>query len=59
MPYRSKREMRWRFAAEKRGEVPKGSAREWAHHTPNIKALPEKAPASDAEKRRRRRRARR
>jgi len=30
------------FAAEDRGEVSKGTARRWAHETPNIKDLPEK-----------------
>ena len=34
--------MRWMFAAEKRGEVKKEMAKRWAHHTPNIKKLPEK-----------------
>jgi hypothetical protein len=28
------------FAAEARGEVPKGTALRWAHHTKNIKKLP-------------------
>jgi len=43
MPFRSKKQMRWMFAAEERGEIPKGTARRWAEHTPNIKKLPEKA----------------
>lgn len=47
MPFQSKRQMRWMFAAEKRGEVPRGTAERWAHHTPNTKSLPEKAPKSD------------
>ena len=34
--------MRKFFAMEKRGELPKGTAEEWAHKTPNIKKLPEK-----------------
>jgi len=29
------------FAAEDRGELPKGTAERWAEHTPDIKALPE------------------
>ena len=29
------------FAAEARGEVPKGTSERWAHHTKNIKNLPE------------------
>src|SRR5262245_18899711 len=28
------------FAAESRGEMPKGTARRWAHHTKSIKRLP-------------------
>ena len=34
--------MRWMFAAERRDEVKKGTARRWVHHTPSIKKLPEK-----------------
>lgn len=30
------------FAAEDRGEIPKGTAKEWARETPDIKELPEK-----------------
>jgi len=30
------------FAAESRGEVPKGTAERWANETPSIKSLPEK-----------------
>lgn len=41
MPYKSKSQMRFLFAAEARNEVPKGTARRWAHHTPSIKKLPE------------------
>ena len=43
MPYASKRQARFMFAAENRGEVAKGTAERWAHHTPGgIKNLPEK-----------------
>jgi len=28
---RSRRQVRWAFAAERRGEFPRGKAREWAH----------------------------
>jgi len=42
MPFKSKAQQRFMFAAESRGEVPKGTARRWAHHTPDIKSLPEK-----------------
>jgi hypothetical protein len=40
MPFKSKAQQRWMFAAESRGEVPKGTARRWAHETKNIKRLP-------------------
>jgi len=42
MPFRSKAQMRWMFWAEKQGKLPKGTARRWAHETPNIKRLPER-----------------
>ena len=40
MPFKSKAQQRWMFAAEQRGELPKGTARRWAHHTKNLKRLP-------------------
>jgi hypothetical protein len=40
MPFKSKAQQKWMFAAEARGEVPVGTARRWAHETPNIKSLP-------------------
>ncbi|MEW6096542.1 MAG: hypothetical protein AB1567_08460 [bacterium] len=42
MPFKSKRQARWMFWAEKQGRLPKGTARRWAHETPSIKRLPEK-----------------
>jgi hypothetical protein len=42
MPFKSKAQQRFMFAAEERGEIPKGTAKRWADHTPNIKKLPEK-----------------
>lgn len=42
MPFQSKSQQRYMFAAESRGDLPKGTARRWAHHTPDMKALPEK-----------------
>lgn len=44
MPFESKAQMRWMFAAEERGEIPKGTARRWLKHTKNVKRLPEKKP---------------
>jgi hypothetical protein len=41
MPFKSKAQQRFMFAAENRGEVPKGTAERWAKYTPDIKALPE------------------
>lgn len=41
MPFKSKAQQRFMFAAEGRGDIPKGTAERWAKHTPDIKALPE------------------
>jgi hypothetical protein len=46
MPFKSKAQMRWMFAAEKRGEVKKGTARRWAHETPSRKKLPNRLGAA-------------
>jgi len=43
MPFKSKDQAKKFFAMEGRGELPKGTAEKWAHHTPGgIKDLPEK-----------------
>jgi len=42
MPFKSKAQQRFMFAAEERGELPKGTAHRWAEHTPDIKHLPER-----------------
>jgi len=41
MPFKSKAQQRFMFAAEDRGEIPKGTAKRWAKHTRSIKSLPE------------------
>ena len=41
MPFKSQAQRRWMFAAEDRGEVPEGTAERWAHHTKDMKHLPE------------------
>ena len=41
-PFTSKSQQKFMFAAEARGEIPKGTARRWAKHTPSIKSLPER-----------------
>lgn len=42
MPFKSKDQQSWMFAAQKRGELPKGTAEKWAKHTPDMKKLPER-----------------
>ena len=42
MPYVSKDQLRYFFAAESQGKLPKGTALRWAHETPNLKSLPDK-----------------
>jgi len=45
-PFKSRAQMKRFFAMEKRGELPKGTAKRWAEHTPNIKKLPRKVKRS-------------
>ncbi len=42
MPFRSKAQQRFIFAAEARGDLEKGTAERWAKETPSIKALPQR-----------------
>lgn len=48
MPYKSKAQMRKFFAMESRSQLPKGTARTWAHHTENLKALPDRVSTKEA-----------
>lgn len=41
MPFKSKAQQRWMYAAEDRGEVPEGTADEWAEET-DFDEIPEK-----------------
>lgn len=50
MPFKSRAQQRLFFAKEERGELPKGTALEWAHHTPDIKKLPEHVKKKKQEK---------
>lgn len=50
MPFKSKSQQRFMFAAESRGDLPKGTAKRWAEHTPDIGKLPEKKHKSRSEK---------
>lgn len=47
MPFESKSQMRKFFAMEKRHELPKGKAEEWAHKTKDLKSLPEHVKKSE------------
>jgi len=42
MPFKSKAQQKFMFAAEERGDLPKGTAKRWADETPSIKKLPKK-----------------
>lgn len=46
MPFKSRAQQRFMFAAEARGDMPEGTAERWAKHTPSIKALPARASKS-------------
>ena len=52
MPFKSEAQRRFMFAAEARGEVPKGTASRWARHTKD-KDLPEYASDKDEKRLRR------
>lgn len=41
MPFKSKAQQRFMFAAEAKGDLPQGTARRWAHET-DMKNLPER-----------------
>ena len=42
MPYKSKAQQRYMFAAEARGDIEPGTAKRWAKETKDIKDLPER-----------------
>ena len=48
MPFKSKAQQRLFFAKESRGELPRGTARRWAHETKNIRGLPERKKRREA-----------
>jgi hypothetical protein len=41
-PFRSRSQLKWMAAAEKRGEVKKGTFKRWLEETPDVSRLPEK-----------------
>lgn len=46
MPFRSQHQWAWAFAAENRGELPRGTAALWAHESRPFAALPATAGAA-------------
>ena len=48
MPFKSKAQQRYMFAAESRGEIPEGTAARWSKETPKDKKLPEYVEAKKA-----------
>lgn len=48
MPFKSKAQQRYMFAAEARGDVEEGTASRWAKKTKDIKGLPERVKAKKA-----------
>lgn len=54
MPFTSKSQQRYMFAAASRGEIPKKTVMEFAHATPSIKELPETVHSKAYEKVKRR-----
>ena len=57
MPFRSKAQQRLMFAKESRGELKRGTARKWAHETPNMRRLPERVGKRKSQARASRRRS--
>lgn len=50
MPFKSEAQRRFMFAAEKRGDLPEGTAERWQEHTPKGKKLPEHVKQAGLEK---------
>ena len=48
MPYKSKSQQRFMYAAEERGDVEPGTAARWSKETKDIKGLPERVKAKKA-----------
>jgi len=42
MPFKSEAQRRFMYAAEKRGDVKKGTAKRWQRHTPKGRKLPKR-----------------
>jgi hypothetical protein len=50
MPFKSVSQRRFMYAAEERGDVPKGTAKKWEEHTPKGRKLPERVSKKETEK---------
>jgi len=48
MPFKSKAQQRFMYAAEERGDVEEGTAPRWSKETKDIKGLPERVKAKKA-----------
>ena len=48
MPYKSKSQQRYMYAAEERGDVEEGTASRWSKETKDVKGLPERVKAKKA-----------
>ena len=48
MPYKSKAQQRFMYAAEAKGDVEPGTASQWSKETKDIKGLPERVKAKKA-----------
>ena len=48
MPYKSKSQQRFMYAAEERGDVEEGTASRWAKETRDLKGLPARVKAKKA-----------
>jgi len=48
VPYKSKSQQRFMYAAEERGDVEEGTASRWSKETKDIKGLPERVKAKKA-----------
>ena len=48
MPYKSKAQQRFMYAAEERGDVEEGTASRWSKETKDSKGLPERVKAKKA-----------
>jgi hypothetical protein len=48
VPYKSKSQQRYMYAAEERGDVEEGTASRWSKETKDVKGLPERVKAKKA-----------